>query len=107
MTNKIYDCITFFDENLLTNLRFEILKNVVDYFIVCESKFDHKRRKKEINFSLINDELKNKVKHIIINEPFPSKLNNWGIEEFQREKLFEGIKSNIKQKIIGMCGEKY
>ncbi len=92
MTNKIYDCITFFDENLLTNLRFEILKNVVDYFIVCESKFDHKRRKKEINFSLINDELKNKVKHIIINEPFPSKLNNWGIEEFQREKLFEGIK---------------
>ena len=34
---KIYDCITFFDENLLTNLRFEILKDVVDYFIVCES----------------------------------------------------------------------
>ncbi len=27
--NKIYDCITFFDENLLTNLRFEILNDVV------------------------------------------------------------------------------
>lgn len=92
MINKIYDCITFFDENLLTNLRFEILKNVVDYFIVCESSFDHKRRKKKINFSLINHELKKKVKHIIINEPFPPKLNNWEIEEFQREKLFEGIK---------------
>ena len=34
--NKIYDCITFFDENLLVNSRFEILKEVVDYFIVCE-----------------------------------------------------------------------
>ena len=33
---KIYDCITFYDENLLTNLRFEILKNVVDIFVVCE-----------------------------------------------------------------------
>ena len=86
---KIYDCITFFDENLLTNLRFEILKDVVDYFIVCESKFDHKRREKDINFSLINKDLKNKVKHLVINEPFPSNLNYWQIEEFQREKLLK------------------
>ena len=35
--NKIYDCITFYDENFLTNLRFEILNDVVDYFVVCES----------------------------------------------------------------------
>ena len=92
MTKKIYDCITFFDENLLTNLRFEILKNVVDYFIVCESKFDHKRRKKEINFNLINKDLKDKVKHLIISEPFPSHLSHWQIEEFQREKLLKATK---------------
>jgi len=89
---KIYDCITFFDENLLTNLRFEILKDVVDNFIVCESMFDHKRKKKQINFSLINQEFKNKVKHLIIKEPFPANLSNWQIEEFQREKLMEAIK---------------
>ena len=40
--NKYFDCITFFDENFLTNLRFEILDKYVDYFIVCESKYDHK-----------------------------------------------------------------
>ena len=51
---KIFDCITFFDENLITNSRFEILNNVVDYFIVCESKYDHKGRKKNINFKLLN-----------------------------------------------------
>ena len=45
--NKIFDCITFFNENLITNSRFEILNSVVDYFIVCESKFDHKRREKD------------------------------------------------------------
>ena len=45
---KIYDCITFYDENLLTNLRFEILKNVVDTFVVCESVFDHKEKKKKL-----------------------------------------------------------
>ena len=32
---KIIDCITFYDENLITNSRFEILKDVVDKFIVC------------------------------------------------------------------------
>ena len=46
--NKIYDCITFYDENLITNARIEILNNYVDYFIICESKYDHKGNKKEI-----------------------------------------------------------
>ena len=97
---KIYDCITFYDENLLTNLRFEILKNVVDTFVVCESVFDHKRKKKEINFNLINQEFKNKVKHLIIKEPFPPNLSNWQIEEFQREKLLEVIKEANSEDFI-------
>ena len=33
---KIYDCITFFDESLQTNLRFNILNNYVEKFIICE-----------------------------------------------------------------------
>ena len=40
--SKIYDCITFFNENLLANARFEILNNYVDYFIICESKYDYR-----------------------------------------------------------------
>ena len=56
--NKIYDCITFYDENFLTNLRFEILNDVVDYFVVCESIFDHKGQSKKINFSLKMKNLK-------------------------------------------------
>ena len=100
MKKKIYDCITFFDENLLTNLRFEILKNVVDIFIVCESIFDHKRKKKEINFSLINQDFKNRVKHLIIKEPFPSNLSNWQVEEFQREKLLEATKEADPEDLI-------
>ena len=60
--NKIYDCITFFDENLLVNSRFEILKDVVDYFVICESNYDHKGNKKKINFKL--KKLKYSVKKI-------------------------------------------
>ena len=50
MHNKIYDCITFFDSNFMFNLRYNILKDYVDYFIICESKFDHKGNPKKINF---------------------------------------------------------
>ena len=89
---KIYDCITFFDENFLTNLRFEILNEVVDFFIVCESKFDHKGKAKAINFSLINKKFKDKVRHIIIDEQFPKLQNGWQAEEYQREKIFEALK---------------
>ena len=54
---KIYDCITFYDENILTNLRFEILDKFVDFFVICESKYDHKGNSKKINFSLLNENL--------------------------------------------------
>ena len=56
--SKVFDCITFFRENLITNLRFEILNDVVDYFIVCESLYDHRGKRKKINFKIINKKLK-------------------------------------------------
>ena len=77
--NKIYDCITFYDENILANLRFEILKDVVDYFIVCESMYDHKNKPKKINFSLLNKDFEKKVRHLIIEDPFPNNLGSWDI----------------------------
>ena len=89
--SKIFDCITFFDENFLVNARFEILKDVVDYFIICESNYDHKGDKKKINFNLINQSFKKKVRHIVIEDRFPNPTDRWSSEKFQREKLLEGI----------------
>ena len=91
MDFKIFDCITFYDENLLTNARFEILKDVVDYFIVCESKYDHNGNKKKINFKLKNDEHSKKIRHIVIEENFPELHSGWAIEEYQREKILPYI----------------
>ena len=39
--NKVYDCITFYQANMLFQLRFEILKDVVDYFVICEANKSH------------------------------------------------------------------
>ena len=98
--NKVYDCVTFFDENLLVNLRFEILKDVVDYFIVCESNFDHKGDKKEINFKLLNQKFKHKVRHIIIEENFPKIKNGWEVESYQREKIHKGLYDSNENDLI-------
>ena len=47
---KIFDCVTFFQENLQMEMRFSILNDVVDKFVVCESIYDHRGNKKKINF---------------------------------------------------------
>ena len=58
---KFYDCITFFRENFITNIRMEIIGNEVDFFVICESKYDHKGKKKDLNFKLKNKKFKKKL----------------------------------------------
>ena len=89
---KIYDCITFFDENLLTDLRFNILNDYVEKFIVCESKFNHKGHYKGINFNIDNyKDFKNKIIHLVIEKQFPDTSNPWKTQAFQREFIFNGL----------------
>ncbi len=89
---KIYDCIIFFDENFLVNARLNILKDVVDYFIICESYYNYRNQKKKINFKLIDKKFQNRVRHIILKDKFPDSKNLWKSEEYQREMIFQGIK---------------
>ena len=97
---KVFDCITFFNENLLVNARFEILKDVVDYFVICESKYDYRGFKKKINFRLINKKFKNRVRHLVLTNKFPDTKNLWKSEEYQREKIFDGIKDADSEDFI-------
>ena len=81
---KIIDCITYFNEPLLFELRLNILNEFVDEFIVCEATYTHKGLKKEINFDKkIFNNFKDKIKHVIV-ETHPSDL----------EKIDEKNKSN-------------
>ena len=89
---KIFDCITFFRENRVANMRFEILSNVVDKFIICESRYDHKGNKKDINFKLLNKKFSQKVIHLVKEDPFPLNTNEWQKQAIQREFIFQGIK---------------
>ena len=50
MTNKIIDCVTFFENNFMFEFRYNVLKDVVDYFVICEGTYDHRNKPKKIDF---------------------------------------------------------
>jgi beta-1,4-mannosyl-glycoprotein beta-1,4-N-acetylglucosaminyltransferase len=93
---KIYDCITFYQANMLFQLRFEILKDVVDYFVVCEANKTHTGLKKNFNFNpKIPDKYKEKIIYIKVKD-LPD-INIKGKKDYkllrlQMENLFKGIK---------------
>ena len=87
MKNKIIDCITFFDDNFMFNLRYNILKDYVDHFFVCESRYNHKGLEKKINFIMKNEYDQSKITHIIKEEKFPKNSTRWQNQAIQREYL--------------------
>ncbi len=89
--SKIIDCITFFDENYIFDFRYNVIKEFVDYFVVCESKFDHKGNSKKINFDPTRKYTNSKVKHIVLEKPFPKNTNSWQKQTIQREFILENI----------------
>ena len=68
---KIIDTTTFFEENMMMDIRFNILNPYVDKFIVCESLYTHSGKKKDINFNIKDyPKFKNKIVHFILkNQP--------------------------------------
>jgi len=68
---KIFDCTTFYDENLMLEVRFNILNKYVDKFIISEAKYSHSGEKKKLNFNINKfSEFKKKIIYMTIdNEP--------------------------------------
>ena len=68
---KIIDTTTYFEEDLMMDLRFNILDPFIDKFIVCEARFSHSGKKKKIKFDKKNfPKFEDKIIHVIIdNEP--------------------------------------
>ncbi|MDA9629785.1 hypothetical protein N9S67_02170, partial [Candidatus Pelagibacter sp.] len=74
---KIIDCTTYYSEDLMLDLRFNILNKHVDKFIITESKYSHSGEKKPLNFDINNfPKFKDKIVYLVIeNEPEGIKKN--------------------------------
>ncbi len=106
----IYDCITFFNELEILELRLNILADYVDKFVIVEANKTHTGGDKEFilekNFERF-EKFKDKITYIKIEEFPPLKKddedsfgNNWLYENFQRDEIMKGLKDCKNDDII-------
>ena len=63
---KIYDCFMFYDEDVILDLRLNILNEYIDYFVIVESKFFHNGKKRKLRFDIENySKFRDKIIYII------------------------------------------
>ena len=66
---KIIDCTTYYSEDLMLDVRFNILDKYVDKFIITESKFSHSGAEKPLNFNINNfPKFKDKIQYLVIED---------------------------------------
>lgn len=66
---KVFDCTAYFEEELMMDIRFNILNNHVSKFIVVESRYSHSGKKKKLNFNLKRfSEFRHKILYLVIED---------------------------------------
>ena len=98
---KLYDCFMYFDEDLVLDLRLNVLNDYVDKFVIAEATKDHTGRNKKLNFNIENfSKFKAKINYIIVDD-LPMNLKSfkkdWPVhhlrDQYQRNALSRGYKN--------------
>ena len=92
---KIFDCITFYNANMLFEMRYHTLKDYVDYFVVCEANKTHTGKPKEYNFNKnFLSKYREKIIYIKVDDLPEIKIKgkkDYQLLKIQMENLFKGI----------------
>jgi len=108
---KIFDCFMFNGENIVLDIRLNILDKYVDYFVIVESNYNFSGKKKKKLFNIENfRKFKNKIIYFIVND-LPKKTdhfyynNRWWHknhvrDQYQRNKILEAINTAKPNDII-------
>ena len=114
----IYDCFMYYDEDLLLDLRLNILDKYVKKFVITEATYTHNGSKKKLNFNINNFiKFKDKIEYIVVDQQPPdikeikaqdSKkiiedkliLNGMARDYFQRECLNKGLQNLEKDDLV-------
>tara|TARA_Y100000590_G_scaffold391181_1_gene467602 strand:+ start:1475 stop:1981 length:507 start_codon:yes stop_codon:yes gene_type:complete len=84
---KIFDCTTYYSEDLMLDVRFNVLNENVHKFIIVESTYSHSGERKKLNFDINNfKKFKDKIIYLVIeNEPE-------GIQSSNQKKISSSVK---------------
>jgi hypothetical protein len=104
----IYDCVTFYDEFDLLEIRLRALEDVVDVFVVCEAPFTFRGKPKPL---YLRDGLARferwKDRLVVLTYPGPAAEDPWKNEWGQRDYLIEGLRTAAPDDLVllGDCDE--
>ena len=97
---KIYDCFSYWDEDLLLDLRLNILNAHVDYFVIVEGNKTWQNNSKKLRFDISKfSKFKKKIIYIPV-EDMPEGDDPYLRENFQRNCILRGLKSASEEDII-------
>ena len=95
MDMKIYDCFMFFDEEMLLDLRLNIMDKYVDKFVITEANYMHNGKPKKLLFDISKfSKFKDKIIYIVINEPPADiiKINDYDSLDKKQSKMIGNAK---------------
>ena len=102
----IFDCFQYFNEDHIADLRFNILNEFVDKFVIVESTVDHQGKQKKLHFDIDKyKKFKNKINYIVVDDtPNQIKKPHTGgeslVEQHQRNSILKGLKNAEEDDLI-------
>jgi beta-1,4-mannosyl-glycoprotein beta-1,4-N-acetylglucosaminyltransferase len=97
---KIYDCFSYWDEDLLLDVRLNILNNYVDFFVIVEGNRTWQNNHKKLKFNLNNfPKFQNKIIYVPV-EDMPDGDNPYERENFQRNCILRGLDKSEEGDLI-------
>lgn len=91
----IWDCFTFFNELDLLEIRLNILKDVVDRFVLVEATRTHSGEDKPLHYELNRERFAafaDRIVHVVVRD-LPAKVDPtaWTQENLQRNRISKGL----------------
>ena len=92
---KIFDCFMYFDEEVVLDVRLNVLNQFIDYFVIVESRFTHKGDPRNLKFDLKKfNKFKDKIIYLIY-EDQPKEIEIINNEDGDYEKTKKYISNAI------------
>ena len=96
---KIYDCFMFFDEEMMLDLRLNIMDKYVDKFVITEATYMHSGKRKKLQFNIDNyKKFKDKIIYIKV-ENVPEDLYKINKHDTEGEKNSKRIDNAKKREM--------
>ena len=97
---NFYDCFMFFDEDILLDVRLNILNKYIKKFIITESLYTHKGEKRNLKFDINKfKKFKDKIEYIVVKD-LPKDLAQISSSDSFLRKIQKFYLMHLKERIF-------